>query len=232
MKRRIADCLRWLRSKFSRDLKRSDLVVSIRLFRDSIIFFAILSYFVGWIYINEYLRSFGIFVAHLDIPVHYILVFSYAPLIDAVVNPTWLVARLLLVLVVLIIVCLVAYRRNLVLGYSATLVCSLGVLMIFFILARERAGLHSDEVLEGGGKPIRFAFTKDVKDNPGSVISPLLFGANEEQSGYCLRLVWRTEKDIYVVNAKCDERQRTYRIPVSSFFFSEIFSKPNRGGKK
>ena len=57
------------------DQQPSDLASSIALLRDTAIFFAVISYFVGWIYLNEYLRPFGIQLATIKVPLHYVFVF-------------------------------------------------------------------------------------------------------------------------------------------------------------
>ena len=207
-----------------REVQPSNLGESIALLRDTAIFFAVVSYFVGWVYLNEYLRNFGIYLANLNVPLHYVFVFSYEPLLDAIFPPKLGGILKLLGLMIFILICVVAYKSRLVAGYAVALVCSLAILAISFHIARETGRRDASIVLGGGGKPIRFVFDPQVMDNLDHIIASDLELANSEESHPCLRLIWRTDKEVYAVAAGgCDGRKRTFRIPVSTFVFSETY---------
>ena len=186
---------------------------------------------MGWIYLNEYLSHFGLYLANLTVPFHYIFVFSYAPLLDTINDPSGQDYLRLLILVLLIFGCIVAYKRGLVFGYLATLLCFFFVLFIFFQVARDRGKLLADHVLtEGGGQPIRFDFKGHVRARSvggDSVISRKLITDNDEETAPCLRLIWRTEEAVYVFNQCGLSKKPVYRIPVSTFVFLEKFQNPN-----
>ena len=223
---------------FQSKLQHSDFKTSVVLFRDLIIFFAIISYFTGWVYLNEYLRHFGLYLANLNVPFYYIFVFSYPPLLDVIYrlpDPTWeMVCRLLvslLVLVVSILICMAAYKVSLMVGHFALALFFLAIIFISFYSAVDTSKNHAGFVLNGGGKCIRFFFNEDIMKSHGDFV-PTLLKANEKNH---LRLVWRTSEEVYAVNvgSQCGQGTNelvkpTYRIPVSSFLFSEVVGNTSR----
>ena len=206
---------------FQRQLQLSDFKESVTLFRDMIIFFAVTSYFLGWVYLNEYLSHFGLYLANLSIPFYYYFIFSCPPLLEAIGNPTWSDGFRLLVLTMSIFACVAGYKVRLMAGYFAVAACFLCILFISFQIALEKSQYHANFVLDGGGKVISFVFTQDVKKTYGELIGSTLLAANKDNR---LRLVWRTDKEVYAVDVSCVHSIKpTYRIPVSSFVFSRVF---------
>ena len=210
-----------MRKYFQRKLQLSDFKESIAIFRDLIIFFAIISYFMGWVYLNQYLGHFGLYLANIDIPFHYYFIFSYPPVFEAIHDPTWSDGLKLLILAISILACVVAYKMRVMAGYFAVAACFLCVIIVSFQLAVEKSQRHANYVLEGGGKKIAFVFTQDVTRVYGPQIDSTLLKANRDDR---LRLVWRTDKEVYAVDVGDSKAPKpTYRIPVSSFVFSRAF---------
>ena len=200
----------------------SDLTSSIALLRDTVIFFAVIFYFVGWIYLNEYLRPFGIYLANLNVPLHYVFVFSYAPLLDPFYDWSWLRIFKFLVLVLFIFISVVAYKSRRAVGYTVAILFSLFIIGLSFNIAREIGEKHADDILKHkGGKPIRFVFDPKTMTNLDDAIVSDLQWTNSQKPP-CLRLVWKTNEEIYAVDV-CQNRKDTYRIPISAFTFSKTY---------
>lgn len=219
---------------FQRKLQHSDFKTSVALFRDLIIFFAILSYFSGWIYLNSYLSAFGLYLANLNVPFYYVFVFSSAPLFQLIYSPTWTDVLSLLVIIIFIFTCTAGYKMNLMAGCFAVALFFPVLLFIAFSTATATSKRHANYVQKGDGKCIHFFFTQDAMTNDDDPIPPTLLKANENHH---LRLIWRTKNEVYAVNVKsrCDQKAPfvdtvtpTYRIPVSSFVFSEVIGNPSR----
>ena len=198
-----------------------DLEALVALLRDTVIFFGIISYFVGWIYLNEYLRQFGLYLANLEIPIHYVFVFSYAPLLDVLYEPTFSGVMKLIFLLVLIFGCIAAYRSSQIVRYPVILVGFLFILLISFQTAREAGRLHAFKVLNGDGKAIRFVFKPSITGNSDHAMLRGLIRSNSRDTA-CLRLVWQTAETVYAVDW-CDVRKPTYRIPMASSLIWETY---------
>lgn len=205
---------------FKRSPKVSDFSESVALFRDLIIFFAIISYFVGWVYLNEYLSHFGLYLANLEIPFYYYFIFSYPPMIEALAYPTWADGFRVTVILASFAACVAAYRIRLTIGYFAVALCFFTILFISFQIAIDKSQLHARHILNGGGKVIGFVFDVDVADNYRKWIENDLIHASTTGR---LRLVWRTEGDVYAVDVGAPSSMKpTYRIPTSTFVFSRV----------
>lgn len=205
---------------FRRQLQLSDFKESVTIFRDLIIFFAIISYFMGWVYLNEYLSHFGLYLANLDIPFHYYFIFSYPPMLEAISEPTWSDGIYALVIIVMISLTVAAYKVRVMAGYFMVAACFLCILLIAFELASGKSQGHARYVLDGGGKKIAFIFDSEIVDVYGSAMADSLQAANIENR---LRLVWRTDRDVYVVDVEGQyDGKPTFRVPVSSFVFSRV----------
>ena len=199
-----------------------DLEGSVGLLRDAVIFFGIISYFVGWIYLNEYLRVFGLYLANLEVPIHYVFVFSYAPLLDILYEPTFWGVMKLIFLLLIIFISIAVYRSSLMIRYGVILLGFLFILLVTFQMARETGRLHAIHVLDGGGQVIRFAFADGITaDHEEEMVSRLHFW-NSLKEDDCLRVVWTAAKAVYVANL-CDKKKPTYRVPISSFLVSETY---------
>ena len=220
---------------FQRKPQHSDFKMSVALFRDLIIFFAIISYFSGWVYLNEYLSVFGLYLVNLNVPFYYVFVFSYAPLFQPIYSPTWTDGLSLLAIILFIFICIAAYKVNLMVGCFAVAVFFPILLFIVFSTTTATGKSHANSVREGGGKCIHFFFTQDARTNDDDPIPPILLEANNNRH---LRLIWRTKNEVYAVNVKSrchqstgklvDTVTPTYRIPVSSFVFSEVIGNTSR----
>ena len=210
---------KWLHAQ--RRGRSFDLEGSVGLLRDAVIFFGIISYFVGWIYLNEYLRIFGLYLANLEVPVHYVFVFSYAPLLEILYEPTfWGIIKLIFLLMT-IFISIAVYRSSLTIRYGVILLGFLFILLISFQMARETGRRHAIHVLDGGGQVIRFAFTGKITPNHKDVMVASLHDSNSVKND-CLRVVWRASQAVYVADL-CDDRTPTYRVPTSSFLVSETY---------
>ena len=201
--------------------ERSSLASFITNLRDSAIFFVIISYFVGWIYFNEYLKLFGIQLITIRVPFHYFFVFSYVPLLDPFSEFSWWRVLKLTILVVLILACARLYRSRHVYLYGAAILCSLVIVGMAFQMARETGWRHAADVLmEGRGKPIRFVFKpEEMKVLDNSVLKELALTSLSRDS--CLMLIWHDDKEVYAVDVCQPDKFPTYRIPVSAIAFSE-----------
>lgn len=199
-----------------------DLEGSVGLLRDAVIFFGIISYFVGWIYLNEYLRVFGLSLVNLEVPVHYVFVFSYAPLLEILYEPTFWGVMKLIFLLLLIFISIAVYRSSLTIRYGVILLGFLFILLVTFQMARETGRLHAIHVLKGGGQVIRFAFTDGItKDHEDDEMVQSLYQSNSLGDN-CLRVVWRAAETVYVADL-CHDKKPTYRVPKSSFLVSETY---------
>ena len=220
---------------FQRKLQHSDFKMSIALFRDLIIFFAIIFYFSGWVYLNGYLSAFGLYLVNLNVPFYDVFVFSSAPLFQPIYSPTWTDGLSLLAIILFIFICIAAYKVNLMVGCFAVALFFPFLFFITFHTTTATGEKHADYVRKGGGKCIHFFFTQDARTNDDDPIPPTLLEANKNRH---LRLIWRTKNEVYAVNVKSrchqsngklvDTVTPTYRIPVSSFVFSEVIGNTSR----
>ena len=195
----------------------------IAVLRDTIVFFAILLYFVGWVYLNEYLSHFGIYLSNLELPFYYYFIYSYSPIFSALLDPSLADILRFIVLVTLIIICVFSYKKSAKYGHiSATALC-VGIFLIFFHLALEKSHLHASYVINGGGKKIKFIFKEDVLKKYEKELRHGILKDNAESN---LRLVWRTDKEVYAVRIrnKLDPSRPivTYRIPNDLFLMTEV----------
>ena len=201
--------------------ERSSLASFITQLRVSAIFFVVISYFVGWIYFNEYLKLFGIQLVTLHVPFHYFFVFSHVPLLDPFSEFSWWRAFRLAILLALILACARLCRTRHVHLYAAAALCTLAIVGMAFQMARETGWRHAADVLtEGRGKPVRFVFKPEqMKVLDGSVLKELASTSLSRDS--CLMLIWHDDKEVYAVDVCQPDRFPTYRIPVSAIAFSE-----------
>ena len=213
----------------------SDLGLPVALLRDAVIFFAVISYFVGWIYLNEYLRIFGLSLSNLDIPPYYVFVFSYVPLLDVFYERAWWDVVILITLFVLILGCISVFRcKRLLLPpyksarYPLFLIGVVFILLMSFQLARQTGWRDGFKVLGGGGKAINFVFSDEIENGIEHKRIKRLKKANSFD-GDCLRLVWQSKETIYVVDA-CDVKNGnpTYGIPVSAIVISDTYPTPEQ----
>ena len=209
------------RDLFGRQLELSDFKNSIALLRDMVIFFAIASYFMGWVYLNEYLSAFGLYLANIEIPLYYYFIFSYPPLLSAWHDPSWADLWRLIAVCIAVGACITAYRVRLMAGYFGVIACFLCIIVVGFGLAVEKSKEHARYVLAGGGKQIGFVFDEEIVRIYGPQISTSLLAANEK--GH-LRLVWSGETETYAVDVGPEAPAKaTYRVPHNTFVFSRVF---------
>ena len=213
----------------------SDLGVPVALLRDAVIFFAVISYFVGWIYLNEYLRIFGLSLSNLAVPPYYVFVFSYVPLLDVFYEQAWWDVVMLILLLALILGCIAVFRwKRLLLypyknaRYPLFLIGVVLILLFSFQLARQTGWRDGFKVLNGGGKAINFVFDDKIEKEIKHKRISRLKTANS-LDGDCLRLVWRSQETIYVVDV-CDvgNGNPTYGIPVSAIVISDTYPTPKQ----
>ena len=211
----------------------SDMRVAVELLRNAVIFFAVISYFVGWIYLNEYLRIFGLSLSNLDIPLYYVFVFSYVPLLDVFYERAWLDVVMLIILLAFILGCITVFKWKWLAPYDHAryplfLMGVVLILLISFQLARQTGWRHGFNVLGGGGKAINFVFRDEIENGVKHKRISRLKTANSFD-GDCLRLVWRSKETIYVVDT-CDAKngKPTYGIPVSAIVISDTHPTPEQ----
>ena len=233
--------------------QRSDLEASVGLLRDIVIFFAIISYFIGWIYLNEYLKEFGLSLASLSIPPHYIFVFSYPPLLRPFDEPTWTGFFFsffkMIVLFIFILGCISAYKLPLIaryfrsrkesterdmtpstrdryalVSYPMIMIAFLVIIITSFFMARETAKEHAQAVLDGDGKAIRFVFKAETLTKE--------IGRRHEMVRDLLDANSRDfecfrliwqSQETVYVLNRCNEKFPTYSIPVSAFVMLEAY---------
>ena len=198
----------------------SDVFAIVNISGKLLIYFSIVSYFTGWIYTNEYLSHFGLYVSNLDISFHHVFVYSYAPLLEAIYSPNYKDWIRLLVLLSSFAGCVYVYRWNTFAGNCTAVAYFLLILYLAFEIALEKGQIHASYVLNGGGKVIEFVFVPQIQSSIGNSATLALLKANQNGA---LRLVWRTETDTHAVDVLDNQvPKHTYRIPVDLFLFSHV----------
>ncbi len=207
-----------------RKLTKEDIEDTIKIFRDAMFFFAIVAYFTGWVYLNEYLGSFGIYLSNMELPFYYYLIYCYPPFIAIITEPSLSDFIGIVLIIIFSGFCFYSYRVKDLYGYVAAFFLFLCIIGVSFNLAVTKSSKHSLYVKSGGGKKINFHFKKEIGQKLDNELGRTLLNDNLNGS---LRLIWRTKTDVYVVRSSKSNEEKlksihpTYRIPIKNFHYSQ-----------
>ena len=168
----------------------------VAILRDMIIFFAIASYFTGWIYLSTFLNQFGIFLSNIDFPFYYVFVYSYPVVLDLIIQPTFKEIGALLLFIGGVTLVLKLVKRAPVLAFFMGLGMFVYILVGFFLSAITTGTAHANHILvDGGGKHVVLIFKSERIEGYPGLTSDLTRAGDEDR----LRLVWHDPDTLYVV---------------------------------
>lgn len=189
----------------------------------------VVAYYSGWIYLNEYLGNFGLYLTNLDISVQYCILISYAPLISGLYDPIdndllWL----FMLIISFITISVIEIKNGMMKHLLVISMFAIGLISINN-LSTSAANKHANYVLNGGGKIISIAKRNNAAaDKKDPFSSGIITELNESNERGLLRFVWQTNDFIYVAKSQTGCRKSNdckgvaYRIPNESILYYRI----------